>query len=60
MDGIARTDMTMHIGKMPGDETVHIGKKKVPPQNSQGGTRNTTSYMRQSHALGGLGSELAT
>ena len=45
-----RTDMTMHIGKMPGDKTKRASE---PPQNSQGGTRNTTSYLRELHALGG-------
>jgi hypothetical protein len=42
--------MTMHIGKKPGDKTKRASE---PIQNSQGGTRNTTSYLRELHALGG-------
>jgi hypothetical protein len=42
--------MTMHIGKMPGDKRK---RALEPPQNSQGGTRNTTSYLRELQALGG-------
>jgi hypothetical protein len=44
--------MTMHIGKMPRDKTK---RALEPPQNTQGGTRNTTSYLRGLHALAGWG-----
>jgi hypothetical protein len=49
MDGMAPNRYDHAHRKMPGDNTK---RALEPPQNSQGGTRKTTSYLRELRALG--------